>query len=138
MNKNYKIQILVLIFTFVIIILIPTDVVWGGQNFQTVPSVPPTATATSTPTETPTDVPTETPTATLFFTSTQPANTLTATQKPSSTFTITVSVLSPTPTQVVISQPPSAPLAIVLLIGLGIIVFAGVILIFILRKRKFI
>jgi len=136
MNKKMVYKFLVLIFTVVIIILIPTDVVWGGQNFQTVPIVPPTATTTSTPTATPTEVPTETPTATLLFTSTQPANTPTATQIPTSTNTIAAPSFSPTPTQVVISQPPTAPLAIVLLIVLGIIIIAGVILFSILRKRK--
>jgi hypothetical protein len=137
MNKKNRIHILVLIFTILIIVLIPTDVVWGGQNFQTVPIVPPSATITFTSTESPT----ETPTTTTIKTSTQPANTLTPTQLPSKTNTfMKPTTITSTPTKEVVTQPVGTNISRLLLIGLGIIIVLGVVLIpitiYILRKRK--
>lgn len=137
MTKKLKFQLIVLVTTFVIFLLLPNDIVWGGQNFQTVPTVPPTAMISSTST----DSPSVTPTTTTVETSTQPVKILTPTQLPSKTNTIMKpTTITSTPTKEVITQPVRTNISRLLLIGLGIMIVLGFVLIpitiYILRKRK--
>lgn len=69
MKKKFCKRYLILPIIITLILLIPENIVWGGQNFQTVPTVGPT----------------NTPTRTKAFTATQPLKTQTSVKISTST-----------------------------------------------------
>ncbi|MDO9085204.1 MAG: hypothetical protein Q7U53_03250 [Anaerolineaceae bacterium] len=74
MNKKFRFQPLVFLITILIVFLLPNDIVWGGLNFQTVPTIGPS----------------RTPTIALTATVIQPTNTQAGSTQPSSQeFTVT-------------------------------------------------
>ena len=82
MNKNFRFQPLVILITIFIVFLLPNDIVWGGLDFQTVPTIGPSRT------------PTIASTATVI----QPTNTQAVSTQPSPqefTATNTIAVLIP-------------------------------------------
>ncbi len=132
MNKQLGLKLLPLICFLLLFLLVPQNVVWGGLDPQTVPTLPPTATATSTNTATSTV--TVTPTMTNTNTSIPPTitRTFTATQlsQASATFTSTPEVVIP---------PRSSPWRTFLILGLIAVIALGTGLIgffFVFRKKK--
>jgi hypothetical protein len=134
MNKQLALKIFSLICFLLLFLFIPQNVVWGGLDFQTVPTLPPTATTTSTSTLTPTA--TITATATITRTNTSiPAT---------STFTLTSTQpvqVSPTFTNTpeIIEEPPLLNWINYLLLALvsAIAIVTGVIgYILFVRKKK--
>ncbi|MBW6473909.1 MAG: hypothetical protein K0B14_12325 [Anaerolineaceae bacterium] len=79
MNKQSVIKMLLPIGVLLLFVFIPPHVVWGGLDFQTVPTLPPTATTTSTVTLTATATITVTPTIVNTSTSIPPTPTFTKT-----------------------------------------------------------
>lgn len=79
MNKQFYLRMFSLIGVLLLFLFIPQHVVWGGLDFQTVPTLPPTATSTSTSTLTPTATITVTATITSTNTSIPPTSTFTTT-----------------------------------------------------------
>jgi hypothetical protein len=77
MLNKFGFQFIGLIFLFAIILLLPIDVVWGGQNFQTIPTIGPS----------------RTPTATNIGSTTQPINTQQPGQDATSTKTISITLV---------------------------------------------
>ena len=69
MNKQLTLKLFLTIGILFLFVLIPTHVVWGGQNFQTVPTIGPT----------------NTPTRTKTFTANQPISTQTSVRLSTST-----------------------------------------------------
>ena len=76
MKKNIKFKNIIFLLTIVILFMMPNHIVWGGQNFQTVPTIGPS----------------NTPTRTKILSETQ----TTSTKTPSETKTATKSKTSPT------------------------------------------
>lgn len=81
MKSKFGIKYLILPIIISLFLLIPENVVWGGQSFQTVPTIGPSST----------------PTRTLSFTATQPANNSTPMNNPTTT-TGLISPVAPTST----------------------------------------
>lgn len=138
MKKQLTLKLFLIIGVLLLFVFIPPHVVWGGLDFQTVPTLPPTATTTSTATSTTTLTPTATITVTPTMVNTNTFVPLT----PTFTKTLIQPVqASPTFTEtpeIVVVPPPSNWINYVLLalvgaiaIGTGVI---GYILFF--RKKK--
>ncbi len=79
MKKQLALKLFLIIGVLLLFVFIPPHVVWGGLDFQTVPTLPPTATTTSTATLTPTATITATPTIVITSTSIPPTPTYTTT-----------------------------------------------------------
>ncbi len=134
MNKQWTLKLFSLIAVLLLFLLIPQNVVWGGMDFQTVPTLAPTATSTSTSTLTPTATITVTATITTTNTSIPPTQTFTTT----STQLVQVSpTITKTP-YVVVTPPRSnwllyAVLALLIAIALGTGIIGYILFI---RKKK--
>lgn len=134
MNKQLALKIVSIMGVLSLFLFIPQNVVWGGLDFQTVPTLPPTATSTSTSTLTPTATITVTSTITSTNTSIPPTLTFTTTSTQPAQVSPTI-----TKTPYVVVTPPRsnwiiyAVLALLIAIALG----TGIIgyLLFI-RKKK--
>lgn len=134
MKKQLTLKLFLIIGIFLLFVLIPPHVVWGGLDFQTVPTLPPTATTTSTATLTPTETITATPTIVNTSTSIPPSPTFTK------TFIQPVQA-SPTFTQTpeIIFTPPASNRLNYLLLALvsAIAIATGIIgYILFIRKKK--
>lgn len=79
MKKQLTLKLFLIVGVLLLFMFIPPRVVWGGLDFQTVPTLPPTATTTSTSTLTPTATITVTPTFVITSTSIPPTPTFTKT-----------------------------------------------------------
>lgn len=79
MDKQLTLKLFSLIGILLLFLFIPQHVVWGGLDFQTVPTLPPTATTTSTATLTSTATITLTPTIVNTNTTVPPTPTFTKT-----------------------------------------------------------
>ena len=77
MFNKFGFQLIALLILFAIILVIPVDVVWGGQNFQTIPTIGPT----------------RTPTATTISSTTQPVNTQQPNQTATATKTVSITLI---------------------------------------------
>lgn len=101
MKKQLTLKLFLIIGVLLLFVFIPPHVVWGGLDFQTVPTLPPTATTTSTSTLTPTATFTVTPTIVNTSTSIPPSPTFTRTLiqpvQPSPTFTQTPEIIDTPP-----------------------------------------
>jgi carbohydrate-binding DOMON domain-containing protein len=134
MNKQSVIKMLLLIGVFVLFVFNPQHVVWGGLDFQTVPTLLPTATTTSTSTLTPTATITVTPTIVYTSTSIPPTPTFTNTfiqpVQASPTFTNTPEIVVPPPQSNWINYVLLA-LVVAIAIATGIIGY-----LLLIRKKK--
>jgi len=77
MLNKFGFQLIALLILFAIILVIPVDVVWGGQNFQTIPTIGPTRTST----------------ATTISSTTQPVKTQQPNQTATSTKTVSITLI---------------------------------------------
>jgi hypothetical protein len=134
MNKELTLKLFLIIGILFLFVFIPPHVVWGGLDFQTVPTLPPTATITSTSTLTPTATITVTPTIIYTSTSIPPTPTFTNTfiqpVQASPTFTKTPEIVVPPPQSNWINYVLLA-LVIAIAIASGIIGY-----LLLIRKKK--
>ncbi len=134
MNNQVALRKLSLVVVLLLFMFFPQNVVWGGLDFQTVPTLPPTATSTSTATLTPTATITVTATITNTNTSIPPTQTFTLT----STQPVQISPTF-TNTPEIIVEPPLLNWINYLLLAIvsAIAIVTGVIgYILFIRKKK--
>ena len=132
MKKTLTLRLIAIIGVLLLFVFIPQNVVWGGLDYQTVPSLPPTSTTTSTATLTPTATITKTPTTANTNTSIPPTPTFTK----SSTQPVQASPTFTKTPEVVVTPPRSNWINYVLLALVGAIAIGTGIIGYILFFRK--
>ena len=108
MKKKFRFTFLFILLTIAILLLIPNHIVWGGQSFQTVPTIGPSITPTKTKKITVTQLnSTQTPIQKTTATKSKASPTLSTT---TSTVTVTLKNLSKT-TEIKFTETILAPVS---------------------------